>query len=180
MSLGTFGEASTLTWEEKRAFLGAAIETARGRVPFFAGTTSLNTRETIRQTREAHDMGADGTMLGVPMWCKTELHTVVQFYRDVAEAVPDMAICAYANPEAFKFEFTGPFWARMAEISQVVSAKYLGIGPLFNDLQSVKGRIRLLTTEGDHYAAARLDPEQCTAFWTSGAVCGPSVTIRFR
>ena len=32
----------------------------------------------------------------------------------------------------------------------------------------------------DYYAAARIDPEACTAFWTSGAVCGPSPVIQLR
>jgi len=180
LSLGTFGECATLTWEEKREFMGAMVETVRGRVPFFGGTTSLNTRETVRQTQAAHDLGVDGTMLGVPMWCKADVPTAVQFFRDVAEAVPDMAICMYANVEAFKFEFPRPFWAQVAEIPQVVCAKYLNIAQLFTDLKLTKGRIRFLTTEGDHYPAARIDPENCTAFWSSGASCGPIVTTRLR
>lgn len=180
LSLGTFGEGATLTWEEKRDFMGAMVETVRGRVPFFGGTTSLNTRETARQTQAAYDMGIDGTMLGLPMWCKTDLPTAVRFFRDVAEAVPGMAICMYANTEAFKFEFPRLFWAQVSEIPQVVCAKYLTIAQLFTDLKLTKGRIRFLTTDGDHYAAARIDPEQCTAFWSSGASCGPGVAVRLR
>lgn len=180
LSLGTFGEGATLTWKEKRDFLGAMVETVRGRVPFFGGTTSLNTRETIKQTQAALDIGVDGTMLGLPMWCKPDLETAVRFYRDVAEACPDIAICVYANVEAFKFEFSRPFWAQMADIPQVVAAKYLTIAQLFTDLKLTKGRIRFLTTDGDHYAAARIDPDECTAFWSSGASCGPTPAIRLR
>lgn len=180
LSLGTFGEGATLTWEEKREFMGAMVETVRGRVPFFGGTTSLNTRDTIRQTREACDLGVDGTMLGLPMWCKMDTATAVQFFRDVAQGVPEMAICVYANIEAFKFDYPRAFWAQVSEIPQVVCAKYLTIAPLFTDLKLTKGRIRFLTTDGDHYAAARIDPEQCTAFWSSGGSCGPSVAVRLR
>jgi trans-o-hydroxybenzylidenepyruvate hydratase-aldolase len=180
LSLGTLGEGATLTWEEKRDFMGAVVETVRGRVPFFGGTTSLNTRETIRQTLAARDMGVDGTMLGLPMWCRADLPTAVQFFRDVSTAVPEMAICMYANVEAFKFDFPRAFWAQVSEIPQVVSAKYLTIAQLFTDLKLTKGRIRFLTTDGDHYAAARIDPDQCTAFWSSGASCGPSPAIRLR
>jgi trans-o-hydroxybenzylidenepyruvate hydratase-aldolase len=180
LSLGTFGEGATLTWEEKREFMGAVVETVRGRIPFFGGTTSLNTRETIRQTREAYDLGVDGTMLGLPMWCKTDVRTAVQYFRDVTEAVPAMAICLYANPEAFKFDYPRAFWAQVSEIPQVVCAKYLTIAQLFTDLKLTKGRIRFLTTDGDHYPASRIDPEQCTAFWSSGASCGPSVATRLR
>jgi trans-o-hydroxybenzylidenepyruvate hydratase-aldolase len=180
LSLGTFGEGATLTWDEKLAFIGTAVEAARGRVPFFGGTTSLNTRETIRQTRAARDAGIDGTMLGVPMWCQADVPTAVQFYRDVAEACPGVAICVYANPEAFKFDFPRPFWAQVAQIPQVVSAKYLGIANIVADLRLSKGRIRFLPTDTNYYACARIDPENCTAFWTGGAVCGPAPVIRLR
>jgi trans-o-hydroxybenzylidenepyruvate hydratase-aldolase len=91
-----------------------------------------------------------------------------------------MAICIYANVEAFKFDFPRPFWAHVAEIPQVVCAKYLNIAQIFTDLKLSKGRIRFLTTDGDHYAAARIDPEQCTAFWSSGAACGPGLALRLR
>ena len=180
LSLGTYGECATLTWDEKRAFLSTAVDTVAGRVPFFAGTTSLNTRESIRQTRAVMDMGCDGTMLGLPMWCKADTPTAIQFYRDIAEACPDAAICIYANTEAFKYEFPRPFWAQVAEIPQVVSAKYLGIGFLAPDLRLSKGRIRFLPTAENYYSTARVDPEQCTAFWTGGALCGPAPVIRLR
>lgn len=180
LSLGTFGEGATLTWDEKRAFMATVVETARGRVPFFGGATSLNTRETVRQLRAAQDIGVDGSMLGVPMWCQADVPTAVRFYRDVAEACPDQALCIYANPEAFKFDFPRPFWAQVAEIPQVVSAKYLGLATLVPDLRLAKGRIRFLVTDNIYYPAARIDPDECTAFWTGGAVCGPAVAIRLR
>ncbi|MCG2634312.1 MAG: dihydrodipicolinate synthase family protein [Gammaproteobacteria bacterium] len=180
LSLGTLGEGATLSWEEKTAFMGAIIESARGRVPIFVGTTSLNTRETIRQTRIACDMGADGTMLGLPMWCAPSVDVAVQFYRDVAEACPDMALCIYANTEAFKFEFPRPFWAQVAGIRQVVTAKYIGIGPLLLDLALSQRQIKFLPLDMDYYGAARMDPEFCDAFWTSGAVCGPELAIALR
>lgn len=180
LSLGTFGEGATVTWDEKRAFLATVAETVRGRVPFFGGTTALSTREVVRQTRAALDLGVDGTMLGPPMWCQADTPTAVQFYKDVAEACPEAAICVYANPEAFKFAFPRPFWAQVSRIRQVVSAKYLGIGFLAADLRLIGGRIRLLPTESNYYSAARVDPEQCTAFWSSGVLCGPAPAIALR
>jgi len=180
LSLGTFGECSTLTWGEKQAFMSTCVDVVAGRIPFFGGTTTLNTRDTIRETRAAMDIGVDGVMLGVPMWCKAETSTAVQFYKDVAEACPDAAISIYANQEAFKFEFGRPFWAQVAEIPQVISAKYLGIGFLAADLRLTKGRIRFLPTEGNYYSTARVDPDECTAFWTGGVLCGPEPALRLR
>ena len=180
LSLGTFGEGATLEWPEKRAFMATVVETVRGRVPFFGGTTALSTRAVVRETRAAQDLGVDGTMLGVPMWCEADVPTAVRFYQDVAEACPETAICVYANQEAFKFSFPRPFWAEVSRIPQVVAAKYLGIGFLPADLRLVGGRIRLMTADSNYYAAARIDPAQCTAFWSSGVLCGPAPAIALR
>lgn len=180
LTLGTLGECASLRWEEKRDFLATIAEAARGRVPVFGGTSSLNTRETIAQTRAAHDLGIDGTMLGPPMWNKPDVDGAVAFYRDVADAVPEMAICVYANPFAFKFDFPRPFWARVAEIEQVVMAKTAGYATLLGDLRASEARIRLLPLDSEYYGAARLAPEQCTAFWSSGACCGPAPVLALR
>lgn len=180
LSLGTLGECATLTWAEKRKLMATMVEAARGRVPVFGGTTSLNTRESVRQTREVADIGIDGTMLGIPMWCTPSVEVAVQFYRDIAEGCPEMAIAVYANPQAFKFDFPRPFWAEVSKIPQVVTAKYIGIGQILLDQQLSGNRIRFLPIDIDYYAAARLDPDFFTAFWSSGAVCGPSVSIRLR
>ena len=179
LSLGTFGEGATLTWEEKKSFIQTAVDTVGGRVPFFCGTTALNTREVVRQTQIAQDIGADGTMLGVPMWCAADLPTAVGFYQDVAEACPEMAICVYANPDAFKFTFPRPFWAQMDKIRQAVCCKYLNIAQLNTDLRLAPS-IRFLPVEADYYPAARIAPDEITAFWSSGALCGPAATIRLR
>lgn len=180
LSLGTLGECATLSWEEKRAFIATIVETARGRIPIFAGTSSLSTRETIQQTKAACDIGADGTMLGPPMWNKPDVATAVQFFKDVAEAVPDMAICVYANPFVFKFDFPPPFWAQVAAIPQIVSAKTATAGTYLRDLAASRSAIRLMPIDAEYYAAARLDPETAVAFWSSSASCGPAPAIALR
>jgi trans-o-hydroxybenzylidenepyruvate hydratase-aldolase len=180
LSLGTLGECATLSWDEKAAFMRTIVETARGRIPVFGGTSSLSTRETVRQTREAHAIGVDGVMVGPPMWCAPDVPTAVQFFRDLTEACPDTALCIYANTEAFRFEFPRAFWAQVAELPQVITAKYIGIGTLLADLAASRRRIRFLPLDVDYYGAARLDPDFCTAFWTSGAVCGPNPVLNLR
>jgi len=180
LSLGTLGECATLTWDEKKKFIATAVEATRGRIPFFAGTTSLGTRETVEQTREAYRLGARGTMLGLPMWCAADLRTAVSFYRDVAEACPEMAICVYANVAAFRFTFPTEFWAQVSEIPQVIMAKYGAVPNLAADLDASARRVKFLPIDMHYCEAAQLDPEFNTAFWSSGAVCGPKLAVRLR
>lgn len=180
LTMGTLGEVSTMTWPEKQAFMRTAIETAKGRVPIFVGTSSLNTRDTIEQTRWASDTGADGTMIGPPMWCVTSIDMAVQYFKDVAEACPDMAIAIYANMQAFKFAFPIPFWARVSQIPQVITAKLPPV-PQMRALKLVTGgRIRFMPIDTEYYTAARSDPDFFTAFWSSSASCGPEICYALR
>jgi len=118
-------------------------------------------------------------MLGLPMWQQIDVPSAVRFYQDVAEAVPDMAICVYANPEAFKFDFPAPFWAQVAEIPQVITCKYINVGQLHLHTLVSKKKIRFLPLEVDHADAAKMDPFH-TAFWSPLACGGPELTIHWR
>ncbi|HIG79673.1 MAG TPA: aldolase [Cycloclasticus sp.] len=180
MCQGTFGEGASLSWEEKKKMMEVMVETAAGRVPVFVGVTTMNTRETIRQLKHARDIGADGTMLGLPMWQQMDVPGAVRFYQDVAEAVPEMAICVYANSEAFKFDFPAPFWAQVANIPQVITCKYINIGQLHLHTLVSRKKIRFLPLEFDHADAAKMDPEFHTAFWSPCACTGPELTIHWR
>lgn len=179
LSMGTLGECESLTWEEKQGFMRTLVEAAAGRVPVFVGTTALNTRDTIEQTLFARSIGADGAMLGLPMWCNPCVAMAVQYYKEVAEAVPDINIAIYANTEAFKFDFPRAFWAGVSEIRSVVAAKYIGIESLLQDLHLTGHRIKLMPLDYQYYAAARMD-DFVDAFWSSGTVCGPQVSIHLR
>ena len=56
---GTNGEGYILDGREKQLVLETVIEQANGRVPVYAGTGCVSTRETIAQSRMARDAGAD-------------------------------------------------------------------------------------------------------------------------
>jgi trans-o-hydroxybenzylidenepyruvate hydratase-aldolase len=180
LSLGTYGECATLMFDEKRAFLGAVTETVQRRVPFFTGSTTLNTRQTVVEVQMARDLGADGTMLGLPMWCAPSEDSALEFYRNISEASPEMAICVYANSEAFKFEFGRSFWRRVADIPRIICAKYTAVGSVLTDIALSKNRIRFMPIDGAYYHCARVDPGFLKAFWTSGALCGPRLAIKLR
>ena len=56
---GTNGEGYILNGEEKKLVLETVIEETNGRVPVYAGTGCISTKETIAQSKMAMDMGAD-------------------------------------------------------------------------------------------------------------------------
>jgi dihydrodipicolinate synthase/N-acetylneuraminate lyase len=178
---GTFGEAATLTEDEWQQFTRAVVESVDGRVPVVAGPTTLNTRTTIERARFARDVGAQGLLLGRPMWNEMSSDQVFDFVRGVAEAVPELGIVVYNNPAAFKSTLTPALWERLASIPQVVGAKYGMVDLAFREaFLRVGGRIRLMPIEMNWYTAFHWFPEDALACWSSSASCDPLPATRLR
>jgi 4-(2-carboxyphenyl)-2-oxobut-3-enoate aldolase len=183
---GTFGEAASLMWDELKKFSETVVESIRGRIPVFLGATTLNTRDTIERGRYFRDIGAEGLFLGRPMWCQMSQGMTVQFYRDIAEALPEMNILVYDNPEAFKGKISTKTYAELAKIPQVVGSKYRSVlagiatDTLVADIRAVKGNIKLLPHDCDWYYAARWYPEEIDGCWSSGVSAGPAPVVALK
>ena len=84
---GTNGEGYILDGREKQLVLETVIEQANGRVPVYAGTGCVSTRETIAQSRMARDAGADVLSIITPSFAAASQQELYDHYRAVAEAV---------------------------------------------------------------------------------------------
>lgn len=178
MTNGTFGEGATLTWQELRVFADVVVRVAAGRVPVVVGATTLNTRDTIERAKTIADLGADGLLLGRPMWSYCDDVELVNFYASVAEAVPSLAIVVYDNPEAFRGKISPGAYRALSQIPQVVAAKYPGLGDTFGaDLEAAGGRMRLLPVDRDWFRAWELAPADVLACWSGSASCGPRALV---
>lgn len=181
---GTFGEGASLTESEVLAFNDTVIRTAAGRVPVFAGATTLNTRDTIARGRRLRDLGADGLFIGRPMWVALDDNQIVEFHRSIAEALPDLSQVAYDNPSAFKGKISAEVYEQLADIPQIVAAKHMGLGLMGEqyvaDLKAVDGRIRLLPVAGDWTLTALRFPDETQACWSGDVACGPAPVLRLR
>ncbi len=174
MTTGTFGECATLTWDELSSFAETAVAAAGGRVPVFAGATTLNTRDTIARARVLRDLGVSGLLLGRPMWCYLDDAGITDYYTAVAEAVPELAIVVYDIPEAFKGKISAAAYRKLAALPQVIAAKYTSLGPSFADeLAAMDGRMRALPVDRDWFTAWEKAPDEITACWSGSASCGP-------
>lgn len=178
MLTGTSGEAFALTAEEWRTVTRTAAEAATG-MRILAGPTTLDTRTTIDRAAFARDVGCDGLLLGRPMWNALSADATVEFYRQVAEAVPELGIVVYDNPGAFK----GPIaaWDRLAEIDSVVGVKYISVGPAFWEarrrVESADGDLVLVPMDAYLAATMTWDPDLPLACWSSSVSCGPAPTL---
>ncbi|WP_071394168.1 dihydrodipicolinate synthase family protein [Bacillus tuaregi] len=181
MTTGTFGEAATLTWDEHLKFVATVVEAAKGRVPIYAGATTLNTRDTIARARAFQEKGVSGLLLGRPMWCECDDDSIVSYYRGVAEAVPDLGIIVYDNPVAFKGKISSAVYAKLAEIPSIIAAKCTSLNTAFwEDVEAVKGKIRMLPMERNWYEGWRAKPDEVLACWSGAASCGPQPAVALK
>ncbi|MCR4999101.1 MAG: 4-hydroxy-tetrahydrodipicolinate synthase [Lachnospiraceae bacterium] len=82
---GTTGESSTLTMEEHRQVIRAAVEFTKGRIPVVAGTGSNCTRTAIQLTKEAEEDGADAALIVTPYYNKATQAGLVSHYSQIAD-----------------------------------------------------------------------------------------------
>jgi len=123
ITTGSMGEAHTLLWEEHKVLIDTVVDAVNGRVPVIIGTWAPNTRESIMKTRYARDAGADGVMNGPPHYIEPTVENTIQYYRDLADACPEMAIMIYHNPSVFRITIPVERYEEIMKIPNVVAVK---------------------------------------------------------
>lgn len=94
---GTNGEGYILNEEEKIEVLKATIEQVNGRVPVYAGTGCISTRDTIRMSKKAEELGADVLSIITPSFALASQKELYDHYVEVAKNV-DLPIVLYNIP----------------------------------------------------------------------------------
>lgn len=120
--LGTTGEAFLLSTEEWEKTLFTAVETVGGRVPLFAGTGDISTKNALEKTRKAKKFGADGALLITPFYTKPTQQGILHHYRTIAEAV-DFPIMIDDNFSRTGVRLEVKTLLQFAEIPQVIGVK---------------------------------------------------------
>lgn len=119
---GTNGEGYILEPAEKQQVLETVIDQCAGRVPVYAGTGCVSTRETIRQSRLARDAGADVLSVITPSFAAASQEELYQHYKAVALSV-ELPIVLYNIPARTGNALAPATVARLAKIDNIVGAK---------------------------------------------------------
>lgn len=182
---GTTGECAALTFDEKLGFTRTVLEAVDGRVPVFAGVTTLGTKETVQQMRAFRKLGAQGAFVGLPLWQTPTITNSVKFYADLAEAVPDMGIMIYANPFFFKSTFPVPFWEGVGrECPTVVTCKYVGdmvdMPNVLRDLSAsmdAAPQVQFMPIDFTAGIAYQMVGDRLKALWSTSCAMGPEPIV---
>jgi 1-pyrroline-4-hydroxy-2-carboxylate deaminase len=120
--MGTVGEGNSLTADEKRSVLAAAVEVSAGKVPVIAGVSEFTTAAAARFARDAERLGAAGlmvlpAMVYVPTSAELEYH-----FRTVAAATA-LPIMLYNNPPSYRVNIDIPTLDRLSNVPNIVALK---------------------------------------------------------
>lgn len=122
--VGTTGESPTLSHEEHRRVIAAAIDAAAGRMQVIAGTGSNSTSEALELTRSAMNAGADATLQVTPYYNKPNQEGLYRHFRAVADL--GIPVVLYNVPGRVAREIAVDTIARLAQHPCVVAVKEAG------------------------------------------------------
>jgi 4-hydroxy-tetrahydrodipicolinate synthase len=136
--MGSTGETSMLSPEEKKAIIVETAKMKTPKMPIFFGCTGNNTEATIANVRFAKDNGADGAILAAPAYICAPEADIERFFLDIADAT-DLPLGIYNNPPRVKSDlhweqllriFKHPNFvvhkestARVGQVAQVLAGK---------------------------------------------------------
>jgi len=95
--LGTTGEASTLSSEEKDQVMTITREEVGGTLPIIVGTGTIDTQATIKATLRAKEHGADAALVVTPYYVKPTQAGLLAHFTAIADAV-DFPLILYNVP----------------------------------------------------------------------------------
>lgn len=121
--VGTNGEGYILSEEEKIEVLRATIEQVNGRVPVYAGTGCISTRDTIRMSRKAEELGADVLSIITPSFALASQKELYDHYVEVAKNV-NIPIVLYNIPARTGNKLLPETVAKLAkDVDNIMGAK---------------------------------------------------------
>jgi 4-hydroxy-tetrahydrodipicolinate synthase len=121
--VGSQGEFFSLTFEEKKAIIRIVVDETRGRVPVYAGTGAVTTREAIETTKMAQDLGVNAVSVITPYFLVPSQKELIAHYTAVAKACPNLPILLYSNPDRTQVPFPISTVLELAAIDNIIGIK---------------------------------------------------------
>ncbi len=137
---GSTGESALMTMKQRKKIIDIGVESARGKVPLFAGTGHNATRITVELSKYAQEAGADGILVSLPHYPKPTQEALYHHYQTVAEEV---------NIPVFVYNWPGQYGVDIepATVAHLAKDGYIqGIKDTHDDIDHTAEIIRL--TEG--------------------------------
>jgi 4-hydroxy-tetrahydrodipicolinate synthase len=137
--MGTTGEASTLTLNEKKAVSSYVASTVNKRVPLVVGIGGNNTQEVINTINELNLKGVDGILSVAPYYNKPSQTGIFQHFKTISESSP-LPLIIYNVPGRTSCNITSDTCLKLAnECKNIVAVKEAS-GDLAHIMRIIKGK----------------------------------------
>jgi 4-hydroxy-tetrahydrodipicolinate synthase len=120
--VGTTGEFYGLTPEEKRDLYAITVDQTKGRVPVYAGTGAITTREVVLLNRYAEEAKVDAVSVLTPMFISPAQKELADHYTSIA-ASTGLPMLLYNNPPKTGVNLTAQTVRKLADIPNIVGIK---------------------------------------------------------
>jgi len=120
--VGTTGEFYGLSPEEKKELFEITVDQARGRVPVYAGTGAITTREVIQLTRYAEEAKVDAVSVLTPMFISPSQKELIEHYTAIA-ASTRLPVLLYNNPPKTGVNLAAATVAKLADVPNIAGIK---------------------------------------------------------
>ena len=155
VSVGTTGEAPTLSVKEHSKVIAKTTEYVNARVPVIAGTGGNSTRDSIALTKHAKEVGADFCLLVTPYYNKPNQEGLLRHFLSIAESV-DIPQILYNVPSRTACDILPATVKILADHTNII-----GIKEALDDMNRIKELIEISHTirnRKDFYIYSGDDP----------------------
>jgi 4-hydroxy-tetrahydrodipicolinate synthase len=121
--VGSQGEFFSLTFAEKEEIIRIVVDETRGRIPVYAGTGAVTTREAIETTKMAQDLGVNAVSVITPYFLIPSQKELIAHYTAIAKACPDLPILLYSNPDRTQVPFPISTVLELAAVDNIIGIK---------------------------------------------------------
>ena len=120
--MGSTGEVSMLTPDERRQVIAETIKMKTGQMEFWYGCTGPSTEQTIGYVTYAGKEGADGAIIAAPPYICAPEDDITDYFLEVADASP-IPIGIYNNPPRVRTDLPHTSILRLAEHPNILVNK---------------------------------------------------------
>jgi len=139
VAMGTTGEASTLTKDEKRALISYVTEAIDSRVPLVAGIGGNNTQEVINTIREMDLEGVDAILSVAPYYNKPSQRGLFEHFKAIATCTP-LPIMIYNVPGRSSCNISSDTCLELAHECENIFAVKEASGDMAQIMRIIKGK----------------------------------------
>lgn len=146
--LGTTGEPSTMTDEEKTEVIKYCVKKADKRVKIIIGTGSNDTAKAVASSINAEKLGANGVLAVTPYYNKCTQRGIYGYYKAICDAVK-IPVIAYNVPSRTGVNITPETAEKLADLPNMEAIKEASgiMAQTVETMRRIRGKMNLFSGE---------------------------------